>query len=216
MDRLVSLLTGKRANCSRGLQKALREIDTIILARVMNSLPRDCQVVLTRNMSRKARDWLMKEMQIQIQFRKTAYNDDYHELPNDVMKVCKAIETFTNENFDEVQKFPEYDGELAFETRKGTIDSLYGISEFARGNGLLALEGLGEKTNNRLFRKALELLLLGIEPFRFEELLDNYRKQFLKEADEVHAMIVAGIRGIYDGDHPDVIKEKLESLTGMG
>jgi hypothetical protein len=213
MKKLIDLLSGKRANHSRGMQRALREIDTSQLARVMLALDKKHQDVLVRNMTKKANEILKKSMEME-RIHKSQSGGKYPDLEEDAESICRVIEAYTAESYEEVQKYPAYEQELSFQTRKDTIETIHQISEFARTYGLMALDGLEKKTDNPLFQKALELMLLGIEPFLFEEILRNHEKRYLKLVEDIHTMIVEGFLSIQLGHHPTIVKDKLESIAG--
>jgi hypothetical protein len=212
MKELLGILESRRVNCSRGMQRAIRQIDTSVLARILNDLDEKYHQYFYRNMTEKSVEILKKEMSIQKELMKSAYNGEYDTLERDIATLCSILKTYTNENFDEVFEYPVFLKPIDLKSPQRTVKTFYELATFAKENGLMALDGLQEKSGDPLFKKALELLLLGIEPFRFQELLENYRDQYAERMERIYTMIIKGIRSIYDGDHPEMVQEKLKSI----
>ena len=213
MKKLIDLLESKRINCSRGMQKVLRQIDTRVLVRILNQLDPKYHQIFFDNMTKKAVDIIKADMDIETEFIKSAYNEKYEGLAKDIENLCGLIEAFTNENFDEKQEYPKFLKKVELGDPKETTKTLFELSVFARKNGLMALSGLEENTNNKLFKKALEWVLAGTDPFIVEELLENYKNQYVKNTEEICTMIKIGMRSIQDGDHPQITKEKMKSIN---
>ncbi len=212
MEELISILESKRTNCSRGIERALGQTDTTALARILNALDSKYHKYFFQNMTARAVVILEKEMEIQKGVLKSLYNKKYDEFEEEVENFCSVLKLYTNEKFDKRFEYPSYSGDLNFDTTKETVETLYQLGDFSRQNGLMALNGIIDKSSSKMFNKSLELLLMGIEPFRFEELLENYKTQYLDMVEKNYSMIIKGIRGLYDGDHPEMIREKLKSV----
>jgi flagellar FliG-like protein len=213
MKRLIELLESKRPNSSRGMQKVLREIDSRPLARILNQIDPKYHRIFFDNMTDKAVSFIKADMGIEEEFLKSAYNDKGADLSKDVEMLCGLIETYTVENFDERQEYSNYPNEIKLGNPKETTETFFELSVFARKNGLLALNGIEEGTSNKLFKKAMEIVLAGTDPFIVDELLENYKNQFLRNAEEVYTMIKIGMRSIQDGDHPRITQEKMKSIN---
>jgi len=97
-----------------------------------------------------------------------------------------------------------------------TIDELLELSRVSRGQGLLALEKHFDHINDGLFRKAIQMVINGVEADVIRELLLNYsltgeyvNKEFLKKI-----IILEGILLIQEGANSHIIIEKLSSFLG--
>ncbi len=213
MEDLIRLLESRRVNCSRGMQKALRDINTEILARVLISLNEKYHHIFFRNMSDKAARILRDEMLIQRKFLESSYNNAYSFINEDAGLVCSVLQSWTNEDFEEEYRYPEYEGELNFDSAAHTVETFRQLSHYAREHGLMGLNSLMENSNNKLFVKSLELLLLAMDPFILDEILENYKNQYLEETRAIFTMIIKGVKGIYEGEHPEIIAEKLKSIN---
>ncbi|MBN1646941.1 MAG: hypothetical protein JW874_02810 [Spirochaetales bacterium] len=212
MDRLITILESKRKNCSRGIQKALRGIDTRILSRIMNNLDPRYHHVILENMTSRSQEILRNEMENEKAFVKSAYNDKYSDLSENTGMFCDLLEMYTNENFDNRQEYPAFSAEINLDDPAGTVTTFYEISTWARKNGLMALDGIEEKTENGFFKKALEMMLLGTDPSIFEEILENYREQHVRKAATILQMIKTGMMSIQEGEHPEITRERLKSI----
>ncbi len=213
MKELIAILESRRANCSRGIQKALRQIDTRVLAGVLNRLDKKYHEIFFGNMTKMAGDIVRQEMNIQKEFTDDAYDSEHASPEEQIKTLCSVLMVYTNENFDKLYEYPAYSQSVKFGSVSETADTFYSLALFAHQNGLMSLDGIQEKCGNRLFAKSLDLLLMGIEQFRFEELLENYKNQYLKNVETIYTMIIKGIKSLYDGDHPEMVKEKLDSIA---
>jgi hypothetical protein len=213
MERLISLLESKRKNCSRGVQKALREIDIRILSRIMNKLDSKYHHIILENMTAKTQEILLIDMESEKEFLKSAYNDKCEGLSECVEMFCDVLELYTNENFDSRQEYPVYTAAINLDTPDRIITTFYNLSSWARSNGLMALDGVEQKTDNKFFQKAMEMMLAGTDPSLYDEILDNYLEQYVRKTRIMLNMIKTGMLSIQEGEHANITEEKLKSIN---
>lgn len=95
------------------------------------------------------------------------------------------------------------------------IEFILKLSEKARKNGLLSLEG-SDKNHMFFIRKTLELLLDGVEPGYIRHVMMNYIHVGNYEGIELLERILAleGLLAIQAGEHPLLLFQKLLSYLG--
>ena len=97
-----------------------------------------------------------------------------------------------------------------------TLDKVLELSEKAKCSGLLSLEPEIDTVQPEIFKKAIQMLIDGIEPESLREILLNYAlcggykgKELL-----IRILIIEGILAIQQGSHTLILREKLSSLFG--
>lgn len=210
---LKDLLKSNRIYDSRGIQRALREIDTNVLAIALSTVSEDLRIPIFRNMTKSSREILEKEISI---IEKTGnYNFQYKDLSLEKAKgiVSEILFGFTSEHCIKEPESSEKLPKIDLSTFNNIIETFENIGNHAYANGLISLEGLIDKSDDPFFKKALQLLLDGYEPLLFEELLENYKQRMLESYKVKLSMIIEGVKSMQMGHPPASMKEKLLSLS---
>jgi hypothetical protein len=98
-----------------------------------------------------------------------------------------------------------------------TIELLLELTHIARNEGLLAMqEAAKQHAELFLLRKGISLATDGAEPAVVKEILQNYiASSAYHGAELLRAMLITeSVLGIYAGEHPRIMTEKLHSLLG--
>ncbi len=144
--------------------------------------------------------------------------------PNEYRKLNKNKFPFkTNKNTMEVNVMLDFNigqkVQCTNNEKKECLELLNSLLEFSsiqRNYGLLRLEAEIEKFSSNFMRKALELVVQGVEPNYIRTILQNYiivgdykGKALLKRI-----LITEGVLSIQAGENPLLIREKLSSYFG--
>ena len=97
-----------------------------------------------------------------------------------------------------------------------TVDKIIELSKHSRRFGLLSLESHLMEVKELVFKKAIQMLIDGVDPIMIKEILLNYclsgeysNKEFLRRI-----LILEGTLLIQEGAKPGIIIEKLSSFMG--
>ena len=210
---LESILKSRRINDKRGMQRALRKIDTHVLAIALSDVPEDLRTAVFRNMTKTSGEILEKEIRI---IKKTKnYNFRYADMnPRKAKEILSEILLkFVSECYTQETKYTGELPEIDLTTFETIIESFEKIGYFVYENGLLSIEGLMDKIGDPFFQKAVQLLLDGYDPLLFEGLLENYKRRMLQNCEVRMSMIIEGVKSLQMGHPPTSIREKLLSLS---
>lgn len=97
-----------------------------------------------------------------------------------------------------------------------TLDKILELSEKARSSGLLSLEPEIDIVQPDILKKAIQLLIDGIEPESLREILLNYALCGNSRGKDllIRILVIEGIFAIQQGIHTLLLREKLSSLFG--
>lgn len=212
MNDLAQILKSKRMNDNRGIQKALREIDTHILALCTINIEKETLKPIFRNMSKRAVAVLEKEIEI-INDKNNIIlkNIDEMTIKNAQKVLYDLLLNWTGE-VEKPYSYPEAP-ELKLSNFSELIDTLTAISTHAKKYGLMSLDSIEKQPNESFLNIACDLLLEGYEPMLFEEIIENYLNKNIAEYKIKLTMIKEGFKSIQMGDNPLVTKEKLKSIS---
>lgn len=153
-----------------------------------------------------------------------AFKRLYGVTPNEYRKLNKNKFPFkTNKNTKEVNVMLDFNvGQKIQCTNNEKIEclellnSILEFSSIQRSHGLLHLESEIEKFSSNFMRKALELVVQGVEPNYIRTILQNYIivGDYKGKALLERILITEGVLSIQAGENPLLIKEKLSSYFG--
>jgi hypothetical protein len=213
MNTFSELLHSKRLNDRRGVQKALRQIDTHVLAVALSAASNDLREKIYTNMTVRSRSVIENEIELMRTSDNRRYvYDNVTEAEAEAM-VARTIAEYTTEGLDKETAYPQELPEVRLDSIRDIIDTFERLDAHSYLHGLMSLEGVEKKTEDEYFRKAAELLLDGLEPLLLEQLLENHKTRILNRLSLRFALISEGIRAIQAGDPPPVVREKLSSLA---
>ena len=106
----------------------------------------------------------------------------------------------------QVKEMPE----IRVSEKREIVDTMFGLAEVARAQGLLALEDVSD-SDHRLLAKGIELIVGGWDPDIVIPILDRIKTTMVRETEDRLAMIIEAVVSIQAGDHPNAIRAKLEA-----
>jgi hypothetical protein len=213
MATLSDFFDSKRINHGRGIQKALRRIDTHILALSLVGVDEDRRRIIYRNMTERAERLLEEEIGI------VSFNLENNDAGTDEVSVAEAaamvaeeLFRWTNEKLDQPVACPEELPEVKLDCFENILQTFVAINDHARKYGLFSINGIENKSGHPLFKKGMEFVLDGIDPLVLEEIMENYIASLSARYARELNMIRTGIRILQLGYPSFAIVENLKSL----
>jgi hypothetical protein len=213
MDDFNELAKSKRLNDRRGVQKALRQIDTNILAVALSAAPEHFRNRIYANMTVRSRAVIENEIELMLASDNRRYVYDNMTVEEAQAMVAHAITEYTMDGPERETVYPKELPEVRLGSVRDVIDTFEQLDAHSYRHGLMSLEGIEETVEDEYFKKAVQLLLDGWEPLLLEQLLENYKTRMLERLSIRMDMISQGIRSIQAGDPPPAVREKLSSLA---
>jgi hypothetical protein len=213
MDTFAEFFKSKRINDSRGIQKALRRIDTHILALSLVKSEKNHREIFYRNMTKRAVKILEKDIE-EAEFGLTV-NDPYIDgqyFENARKIVLEELINWTNEKYDKPQVYPNDLPDVKLDSFGNILQTFTGINDQCRKYGMFSINGIEDKTDNLLFKKGIEFIIDGTDPLMLEEIMENYIKSLSNKYIRELNMIWNALKLIQNGSTSFELVEKLKSL----
>jgi hypothetical protein len=191
------------------IQMALREIDAEPLARALADQDERVRELVFRNMSRRAVAFIQEDIR--------RLSDAAPE------SIRAAQELFAGLLEKSARAFAERGPAASARTpappavdlssREAIITTFCALAEFARGDGILPLEGLEAGAGNPIFRRGLLMLIEGWDPLLIRSVLEKYKASLLRAHEIEYDLLIEGIDSLAAKDSSLVTEEKLRSLV---
>ncbi|MCL1999144.1 MAG: hypothetical protein FWG65_10300 [Turicibacter sp.] len=96
------------------------------------------------------------------------------------------------------------------------IDEVFRLANFARLEGVLALEEEGKKSENRLLQAGIRLVVDGTDPDLVRSILETYVITSGKVGAELLSQLIvcSGVLSLQQGENPTIILEKMFAFLG--
>ena len=214
MNEFTELAQSKRLNDRRGVQKALRQIDTHILVVALSAAPESVRDRICVNMTVRSRAVIESEMALIAASDNRRYVYDDMTVEEAQAMVARTITEYTTDSLDRESVYPKKLPEVRLGSVRDIIDTFERLDDHSYHYGLMSLEGVEETVEDEYFTKAVQLLLDGWEPLLLEQLLENHKARILARLSMRMDLISQGVRAIQEGDPPPVVREKMSSLAG--
>ncbi|MBN2354313.1 MAG: hypothetical protein JXD23_17215 [Spirochaetales bacterium] len=212
MNQLNELLESDRMNDRRAVQKALRRLDTSLLAIALSTSSPELREKIYKNVTIRARRAIEKEIELLKGTPDFGYTYDDMTVEKAQRHVAETLKTWTREGLKTETVYPKDLPAVKLEAFSDIIDTFERIGDHVFRHGLMSLDGIEEKTDDLFFKKAIQLLLDGYDPLIFDELLENYRERILHNAAVRMNMIAAGVKSL-QMEELGAMKERMLSLS---
>jgi len=212
MNELNELLASGRMNDRRGVQKALRRLDTSLLAIALSTVSSEKREKIYNNVTIRARRGIEKELELLKTTPRLGYKYEGMTVEKAQRHVAETIATWTRDDIKTETVYPKDLPAVKLETFPDIIDTFERIGDHVFRHGLMSVDGIEEKTDDLFFKKAIQLLLDGYDPLIFDELLENYRERLIHNAAVRMNMIAAGVKSLQMGEL-GAMKDRMLSLS---
>ena len=208
----------------RGLQTLMRELDYKDLVRALKGVSEEARARFMTNMSARVRGWTASEVEL--------LKGDSHELESARRRLLQLLAElavagqvdwpFGAEAPQGKSSAPDFSVPEDLLQQVGhSLDQLTpidiadmwaGIAENARREGILSLEPVAEQTADPFVREAVMLAVDGTEPALIRDILETRRdRAILPQLETRGWIIIEGLMAILGGDHPAIVRHKVES-----
>ena len=187
------------------IQRALREIETEVLATALIGLSDIHREMFYRNISLRVRRMCEEEMQIKSDSISEEIVEDAKSLILDVLQRMK--ERVDPKEIRETVAVPE----IKLGSHEEIIDTFRAFASYVRRNGFLPLQEIEDKINDPLMRKGIQFLVDGTEPMIMHSLLEKYKNTLLRDVETRYDMILDGIDTLATRYLPQSVEDRLRT-----
>lgn len=204
----------------RIIQMALRDIDMEDLADAMQGWNEDERQIILRNMSKRAANLLMGEVQQNegqvpkhrsdraAQFYLQKLQQHLRYVAKEDADAKKMLEQAMTYEPGERPELPEVD----LSDDEAIITTFVALSTFARTKGILALSGIEDTVDHPIMKKALQYFIDGWDPGLYQSIIERMCTEYLNKTRRRLDMITTGIESLAAQDHPAGIEERLRAF----
>ncbi|MBI4978751.1 MAG: hypothetical protein HZC28_14825 [Spirochaetes bacterium] len=195
------------------IQRALRNVDSRVLACALSALPEQKQEIFFRNMPQRAvrmtRTTIVEEGNA---FCEREIREAQGLLADFIAPLLEDERMRQPVGNAEPERLPPLPA-FRLNDEEEIIRTFMTLSWYIKKHGMLSIEDAGENTENQVFRKGIDLLVDGWEPMTSRALLENVKKAYLAAVERRVDMILEGFAGLQDGIETAALEEKLRSHT---
>jgi hypothetical protein len=187
------------------IQRALREIDTEVLATALIGLTDVHREMFYRNISIRVRRMCEEEISIKVDSVEERRVEEAKSL---ILERLQRMQEIADPNeVRETVSLPE----IALGSHEEIIDSFRTLASYVRRNGFLPLQEMEDKIKDPLMRKGIQFLVDGTEPMFMHSLLEKYRTTLLRDAETRYDMILDGIDALSTRYLPQGVEDRLRT-----
>jgi hypothetical protein len=210
MNELDKLVNDKRVS-NRMMAKCLRAIDFRNLVHVLLRAADETKKMIYDSVSKNVR----KKLEPSVEEAREIATEDQIAYSSSLLAraLTKLLEQGEiRDRPISSKEMPDEMPDINIENETEIIDTFIRLAKWAIEYGLLSLEGVQESISNPVFRKGLEYIVDGTDPFEVQKILENYKRSYLHSVERQLNMIIEGVMAIQRGDDPYFIVEMLKSF----
>ncbi len=210
---------------SYAIQRVLREVDTRTLAMALSGAPHRIETCILRNMSERAGQMIRQDIEYlgQISQKDIEWaRDQIIGIMNKLMaagEIEMAGETKSrlarkSGGSSELRSMfeKEWDRPISQKNMEELVTFLRLISRASRQFAFLALEDLLERIDDEYLKMGLRLAVDGVEPARFEDIMESRRKTLVAAYDKRLEVMLTALKRIQAGDAPALVELACRAL----
>ena len=187
------------------IQRALREIDTVVLATALIGLPAIHRDMFYRNMSQRVVRICEEEIELRDGSTSEHQVEDAKSLLLDLLE--RMRDRVDPNEVRETVSLPK----INLGTHEEIIDTFRVMAGYIRRSGHLSLQNLEDQVDDPLMRKGIQFLVDGVEHMLMHSLLERYKRTLLRDLETRYDMILDGIETLGTGYTPQMVEEKLRT-----
>lgn len=204
----------------RIIQMALRDIDMEDLGDAMQGWNEDERNIVLRNMSKRAANLLMGE--VQQNAGRVPQHRSNRAAGFFLQKLQHHLRYVAREDAD-AKKMLEQALEHEPEARPGLpkvdisddeafIATFIELTEYARKHGILALSGVEDTVDHPILKKALQYIIDGWDPELYQSIIERMCTEYIIRTRRQLDMITTAVESLAAGDHPAGMEERLRAF----
>ena len=187
------------------IQRALREIDTEVLATALVGLSDTHRDMFYRNVSLRIRRMCEEEIQIKAGDVSEQRVEDAKALILDMLQ--RQQERIDPNEVRETVVIPE----IKLGTHEEMIVSFRALATYVRRCGFLPLQEIEDEIEDPMMRKGIKFLIDGTDPLFMHALLEKYKSTLLRDTETRYDMILDGIDTLATRYLPQAVEDKLRT-----
>lgn len=187
------------------VQRALREIDTEVLADALAESPEEIRSIILRNMSKRACTLLSED----IKGKKGIYPARIHAAQELLLQLLRKHAKYaaSEESSPAKEEIPP----VRLDGLEQTIATFRALATYVRSHGFLPLETVEQAIPHPLMRKGIEFVVDGMDPLWIRSVLEKYKATYLRGVETQLEMILDGLECLASKDLPHVVEQKLRA-----
>ncbi len=188
------------------IQRALREIDTEVLATALVGLSEGIRGMFYRNMSR--RTTTICEEDIQLRGGRTS-----QARIEAAQAVLLGLLRQHGEQAKDEELQPDQDQipEIRLDSQDAIIVTFRALASYVRKHGFLPLGEIEDSIDDPFMRKGIQFLVDGTEPMLTRSILERYKKTLLQSYETRLDMMLEGIDTLASRYLPQLVEDKLKA-----
>ena len=207
LEKLLEKLLKDTDHNNRIIQMALRELDTVLIIRVVWSLKENQRKIIYRNVSKRVYALLQEDLK-----RSKTENKNPDAKIKDAQDMFKEIIEKKMELVNEsVQPAPKELPAIKLDSDKDIIETFKKLQRHISTYGVISIDGITEKISNPVIRKGLEYLIDGRDPLFVKPLLERIKENYINKISKQMDMVLEGLDSISEGNMEIGVAERLES-----
>ncbi len=207
LEKLLETLQKDTDRNNRIIQMALREIDTILLIRVVWSLKENQRKILYRNVSKRVYDLLQEDLK-RLKADKVKPDAKVKDAQNMYKEILeKKMELVQDSTHPAPKELPA----IKLDSEKDIIETFKKLQRHISMYGVISIEGITDKISNPVMKKGLEYLIDGWGPLFVKSLLERIKENYINKVSKQMDMVLEGLDAISEDNMEIGVEERLKS-----